>query len=84
MIPERLCRGSLLLTVLAGADGDLNDGVADVRGRLPLREYVLGRAGQGDVQQSRDVRWREPGAGALYRRQWGGETVVERSLGQLR
>lgn len=79
-----MCRGGLLHTILARADGDLNDGVTDVRGRLSLREHVLGWARQGDVQQSRDVRWREPGAGALYRGQWGGEPIVERSLGQLR
>lgn len=38
------------LTVLAGADGYLDDGVADVRGGLALREHILRRPGQGDVQ----------------------------------
>lgn len=72
------------LTVLAGADGDLDDGVADLRGRLPLREHVLGRAGQGDVQQGGDVGRGEPGAGGLCRGQRSREPIVERSLGQLR
>lgn len=80
-IPGRVCRGSLLLTVLARADGDFNDGVADLSGRLPLREHVLRRAGQGDVQQSRNVRRREPSAGALRQGQWGGKPIVQRSLG---
>lgn len=36
LIPGRVCRGSLLLTVLSGADGNLDDGVTDLCGRLSL------------------------------------------------
>lgn len=71
-------------TKLAGADGDLNDGVADLRGGLSLREHVLGGTGQGDVQQRRDVGWREPSAGTLRGGKGCRGAVLEVSLGQLR
>lgn len=62
LIPRRVSRG---ITILARADGNLDDGVADLSGRLSLREHILRWARQGDIQQSRNIRWREPSAGAL-------------------
>lgn len=52
-------------------------------GGLSLREHVLRWAGQGDVQQGRDVRWGEPRAGGVRGGQRCGEPIVDRGLGQL-
>lgn len=80
----QLCRRKRdSLTVLPGTDGNLDDGVADVRGGLALREHVLRGPGQGDIQQRRDVGWGQAAAGALRRRQGRRGPVVQRSLGQL-
>lgn len=76
--------GRVRLTVLTRADGYFNDGITDLSGRLSLRKHIFRWARQRNIQESRNIGRREPGAGSLRWGKWrGGKTILEGSLGQL-
>lgn len=81
---NRKTLAKLRLTVLTRADSYFNDRITDLRGRFSLRKHIFRWSRQRNIQESRNIWRREPGAGSLWWGKWrGGKTILERSLGQF-
>lgn len=81
---NRKILAELRLTVLTRADSYFNDRVTDLSGRFSLRKHIFRWSRQRNIQKSRNIGRRETGTGSLWWGKWrGGNTILERSLGQF-